>query len=54
LNGKSISFIIVDNDMSHRFEGIVEGKVIEGVVRTGVGTAEVQTPFEARWASELR
>ncbi len=54
LNGKSISFIIVDNDVSHRFEGTVEGKVIEGVVRTGVGTAEVETPFEARWMSELR
>ena len=54
LNGKSISFIIVDSDVSHRFEGTVEGKVIEGVVRTGVGTAEVETPFKARWSSELR
>ena len=54
LNGKSISFIIVDDDVSHRFEGTVEGKVIAGVVRSGVGTAEVQTPFEARWTGELR
>lgn len=54
LNGKSISFIIVDNDVSHRFEGTVEGRVIAGVVHSGVGTAEVQTPFEARWTGELR
>jgi hypothetical protein len=54
LNGKSISFIIVDHDVSHRFEGSVEGKSMTGVVRTGVGTAKVLTPFEARWTGELR
>lgn len=54
LNGRSISFIIVDNDVSHRFEGTVEGKSMTGVVRSGVGTAEVRTPFEARWTGELR
>ncbi|MCC6535731.1 MAG: class I SAM-dependent methyltransferase [Burkholderiales bacterium] len=47
LRGKSISFIIVDNDLAHRFEGTVEGNAIEGVVRTGAGTAEVQTAFRA-------
>jgi SAM-dependent methyltransferase len=54
LNGKSISFIIVDNDLAHRFEGTVEGKLIEGVVRTGAGTAEVETPFRAVWVGELQ
>lgn len=54
LNGKSISFIIVDNDLAHRFEGTVEGKRIEGVVRTGAGAAEVETPFRAQWIGELR
>lgn len=54
LSGKSISFIIVDNDLAHRFEGTVEGKRIEGTVRTGAGTAEVETPFRAQWVGELR
>lgn len=54
LNGKSISFIIVDNDLAHRFEGTVEGRRIEGMVRTGAGTAEVGTPFRATWIGELR
>jgi SAM-dependent methyltransferase len=54
LNGTSISFIIVDNDVSHRFEGTVDGKLIAGTVHSGVGTAEVQTPFEARWTGELK
>jgi len=54
LSGKSISFIIVDNDLAHRFEGTVEGRRIEGIVRTGAGTAEVETPFRAQWVGELR
>jgi len=53
LNGKSISFIIVENDLAHRYEGTVEGKTIEGVVRTGAGTAETQTPFRAVWVGSL-
>ncbi|RPI45983.1 MAG: class I SAM-dependent methyltransferase [Betaproteobacteria bacterium] len=47
LNGSAISFIIVDNELAHRYEGVVEGTRIEGIVRTGAGTAEVQTPFRA-------
>jgi SAM-dependent methyltransferase len=53
LNGKSISFIIVDNDLAHRYEGTVEGKIMQGVVRTGAGTAETQTPFRAEWVGSL-
>lgn len=53
LSGKSISFIIVENDLAHRFEGTVEGRWIEGVVRTGAGTAEVETPFRAQWIGEV-
>ena len=47
LQGTQMSFIIVDNDLAHRFEGRVAGNTIEGTVRTGAGTAEVQTPFKA-------
>lgn len=54
LNGTAISFIIVDNDLAHRFEGKVEGKRIEGIVRTGAGTAETETAFRAQWIGELR
>jgi SAM-dependent methyltransferase len=47
LTGAKISFVIVDNDLAHRYEGVVAGNAIEGIVRTGAGTAEVQTPFRA-------
>ncbi len=53
LNGAQLSFIIVDNDLAHRFEGVVGGNTIEGVVRTGAGTAEVETPFRAVRVGDL-
>jgi SAM-dependent methyltransferase len=53
LNGASISFIIVDGELAHRYEGRVDGKTIEGVVRTGAGSAEVETPFRAVWSGVL-
>jgi hypothetical protein len=39
--------------MAHRFEGRVEGRTIEGIVRTGAGSAEVQNPFRAVWTGAL-
>ena len=53
LKGTEISFIIVDNDLAHRYEGVVAGNAIEGIVRTGAGTAEVETPFRAVRVGEL-
>lgn len=53
LNGAEISFIIVDGELAHRYEGKVDGKTIEGVVRTGVGSAEVESPFRATWVGNL-
>lgn len=53
LNGTAISFIIVDGELAHRYEGQVEGKTIQGVVRTGAGSAEVETPFRAQWIGTL-
>jgi hypothetical protein len=53
LKGSAISFTIVDGELAHRYEGQVQGKTIEGVVRTGVGSAEVETPFRARWTGTL-
>lgn len=45
LNGTRISFVLVENDVSHRFEGTVRGDLIEGVVRHGYGPRLA----EARW-----
>ena len=53
MNGTAISFIIVDGELAHRYEGQVEGKTIQGVVRTGAGSAEVETPFRAQWIGTL-
>ncbi len=47
LEGESIQFTVSYNDMGHRFEGRVRGDTIEGVVRSGVGRAETETPFRA-------
>jgi len=53
LVGDVVSFVIVDDDMAHRYEGRVRGKSIEGVVRTGAGTAEVENSFRAAWVGAL-
>jgi hypothetical protein len=53
LEGANISFVIVDGELAHRFEGQVNGKTMEGLVRTGAGSAEVQNPFRARWTGHL-
>jgi len=53
LSGDAFTFVIVDGDMAHRYEGRVRGKAIEGVVRTGAGTAEVENPFRATWVGAL-
>lgn len=50
LTGDRISFVIVDEGRSHHFAGRVAGAAMEGVVRSGVGTAQV----ESRWQAERR
>jgi hypothetical protein len=52
LDGTSIRFVVIDGQLAHRFEGEVEGKSMYGVVRTGVGSAEVETPFQAVWIGD--
>jgi SAM-dependent methyltransferase len=37
LAGDRIRFVLVENEVSHHFEGRVDGRVIEGVVRSGPG-----------------
>jgi len=53
LRGDDLSFVLVDGELAHRFEGKVRGKVIEGIVRTGAGSAEVHTPFRADFRGAL-
>lgn len=50
LTGDRISFVIVDEGRSHHFAGRVAGSAMEGVVRSGVGTAQV----ESLWQAERR
>jgi SAM-dependent methyltransferase len=45
LAGDRVSFVLVEDDVSYRFEGSVRDDVMEGVVRTGVG----RTLAEHRW-----
>lgn len=45
LDGERIAFVLVENEMSHRFEGRVRGEVMEGVVRSGAGRA----PMVSQW-----
>jgi hypothetical protein len=48
LNGERIYFVLVDNDVSHRYEGEVRGDVIEGVVRSGYGPKLNERPWRAQ------
>jgi SAM-dependent methyltransferase len=45
LSGDRVSFVLVEDDVSHRYEGHVREDVMEGVVRSGVGPKLA----ESRW-----
>jgi SAM-dependent methyltransferase len=48
LNGERISYVLVEDDISYRFEGMVRGDVIEGIVRHGYGPKS----SEQRWRAQ--
>ena len=48
LNGERITFVLVENDVSHRYEGEVRGDVMEGVVRSGYGPTLTERPWRAQ------
>lgn len=52
LEGHRISFVLVENDMSHRFEGQVEGDVMTGTVRSGYGPRLAQGTWRAKRTSK--
>lgn len=47
LAGSRISFAIVEDGRSHYFEGTVSGSAMDGVVRSGIGNAQVENPWRA-------
>lgn len=51
LAGDKLSFVLVEDDVSHRFEGTVRGDVIEGVVRYGYGPKQNEQPWRAQRAA---
>ena len=48
LDGENISYVLVDDDISYRFEGTARGDVMEGVVRYGYGPKT----SEQRWRAQ--
>jgi len=52
IDGEKISFVLMEDDVSYRFEGTVSDDVMEGVVRYGYGPASganvSQQPWRAR------
>ncbi len=48
LEGEKISFVLVEDDVSYRFEGAVHGEVMEGLVRYGYGPTSSEQSWRAR------
>jgi hypothetical protein len=48
LDGDKLSFVLVDDDNSYRFEGTVRDEVIEGVVRHGHGPKLLEQAWRAQ------
>lgn len=48
LDGEKISFVLVEDDISYRFEGAARGDVMEGVVRYGYGPKQHEQSWRAR------
>jgi Methyltransferase domain len=48
LDGEKISFVLVDDDVSYRFEGVVRGEAMEGVVRYGYGPKSSEQTWRAQ------
>ena len=51
LDGEKLSFVLVEDDVSYRFEGMVRADVIEGVVRYGYGAKQTEQRWRAHRAS---
>ena len=47
LDGDRIAFVLVDDQQSHHFDGRVNGNLIEGTVKSGSGSAQVENRWRA-------
>jgi SAM-dependent methyltransferase len=47
LEGEHIAFILIDENTAYRFEGLVSGAAMEGIVRWGFGPKQQQTKWRA-------
>jgi SAM-dependent methyltransferase len=47
LSGERIAFVLIDDQMSYRFEGRVSANAIEGTVRWGHGPRQQESPWRA-------
>jgi len=47
LDGEHIAFVLIDDNTSYRFEGLVAGAAMEGIVRWGAGPRQQQTKWKA-------
>jgi hypothetical protein len=47
LAGDRIRFVLVEDQRAHFFEGRVTGSVMEGTVKTGIGSAQVEHHWRA-------
>jgi hypothetical protein len=48
LVGERIGFVLLDDDMSYRYDGRVAGDLIEGVVRWGYGPRQKESTWRAK------
>lgn len=48
LDGDKIRFVLVEDDISYRFDGAVRGEVMEGMVRYGHGAKLLEQPWRAQ------
>ena len=47
LSGERIAFVLIDDQMSYRFEGRVSANALEGTVRWGHGPRQQESPWRA-------
>jgi SAM-dependent methyltransferase len=47
LTGERIAFILIDDNTAYRFEGVVSGHAMQGVVRWGAGPRQQQSTWRA-------
>src|SRR5262249_52798813 len=47
LRGERVAFVLMEDDMSYRYEGHVAGDAMQGIVRWGYGMKQKEAPWKA-------